>query len=106
MAQFGEYSQGKQEDITVAMTVSGSNITGWIIDAIVRRRPQGDVFYATSGVIVSGSAGGLTIGLPSAVFSGLDSLVYWLETFRNTSGTANFLAGDYVNLYPTTKRSG
>lgn len=106
MAQFGEYSQGRQEDITLGMTVSGSNISGWLIDVIVRRRPVGAVFYATSGFVRSGSLGFHEIGLPSAVFSGVETLNYWIETWRNTSGTASFLAGDYTVLLPSTKRSG
>lgn len=106
MAVFGEWSQGRQEDIVLSVTVSGSNISGWILDEVFRRRPMGAVWYATSGVVVSGSLGTLQVSVPSAVFSGLDPNVYFLESWRNTSGTASFLAGDYVCLLPTTKRSG
>ena len=106
MATIGEYQQGIQEDITLAIQISGSSISGWTLDEVFRRRPLGAVHYATSGIVVSGTIGGLTVGVPSIVFSGLDPLNYWLETWRNTSGTATFLAGDYVNLMPSTKRSG
>ena len=106
MAQFGEYSQGRQEDITLGVTVSGSDITGWTLDEVFRRRPLGAVYYATSGIVRSGTLGFFQIAVPSAVFSGIDPVNYWLESWRNTSGTASFLAGDYVVLLPSTKRSG
>lgn len=106
MPVWSQYSQGRQEDVTLNLTVSGSNILGWTIDVVFRRRLLGDVYYATSGVVVSGLGGQLTVGVPSHVFSGVDPVNYFVETWRNTSGTASFLAGDYVVLLPSTKRSG
>ena len=106
MPTFGEYQQGRQEDITLGVTVSGSTITSWTIDCVFRRRPMGAVFYATSGFVRSGTLGYFDVTVPSAVFSGVDPVNYWLESWRNTSGTASFLAGDYAVLLPSTKRSG
>jgi len=106
MAVFGEWSQGRQEDVSLTVTVSGSDITGWLLDEVFRRRPLGAVYYATSGRVISGTLGTFTVGVPSAVFSGVETVPYFLESWRNTSGTASFLAGDYVCLLPTTKRSG
>ena len=106
MAVFGYWEQGRQEDVALRVTVSGTVISGWFTDAVIRRRPMGSVYYATSGVLVSGTVGGLTVEIPSVVFSGVDPVNYWLDLWRNTSGTATYLAGDYVVLLPSTKRSG